>query len=53
MKRSVRITGVKKKEIDEEKLALAFLLLARSMQNNAGQTAAGARDSSVDESDED
>jgi hypothetical protein len=31
MKRDIRITGIKKKEIDDEKLALAFLLLARSI----------------------
>lgn len=51
MKRAVRITGVKQKEIDEEKLALAFLLLARSMQCDTRQ--AGAHDSKASETDED
>lgn len=34
MERDIRILGVKRKEIDEEKLALAFLLLARTLHEN-------------------
>lgn len=33
MKRDIRVIGVKRKEIDEEKLALAFLLLARTLHD--------------------
>ena len=36
MKRNISITGVRRKQLDEEKLALAFLLLARS-QHDARQ----------------
>jgi hypothetical protein len=32
MNRTVKIVGRKRKEIDEKKLALAFLLLAKSIQ---------------------
>lgn len=33
MERQIRIVGVKRKEIDEEKLALAFLLLAKTLHD--------------------
>jgi hypothetical protein len=35
MAKQIRISGVRRKEIDEEKLALAFLLLARSLHKRA------------------
>lgn len=41
MNRTVKIVGRRRKEIDEKKLALAFLLLAKSIQEenavNEGQ----------------
>lgn len=33
MERNIRIVGVKRKQIDEEKLALAFLLLAKTLHD--------------------
>jgi hypothetical protein len=32
MGRNIRVRGVKRKEVDEDKLALAFLMLARAIQ---------------------
>lgn len=32
MERDIRIVGIKRKQIDDEKLALAFLLLAKTLQ---------------------
>lgn len=34
MNRSVKVVGRRRKEIDEKKLALAFLLLAKSIQED-------------------
>ncbi len=41
MGRQIRVIGVKRKEIDEEKLALAFLLLARSLHDQKQPSSAG------------
>ena len=35
MDRSVRIVSIKRKEVDDEKLALAFLLLAKALREKA------------------
>jgi hypothetical protein len=32
MERNIRVRGVKRKEVDEDKLALAFLMLATAIQ---------------------
>lgn len=36
MTRRVRIKGIRREDIDEDKLALAFLLLAREIHHQAG-----------------
>ena len=38
MNKQVKIVGVKRKEIDDEKLALAFLLLAKALQERRRET---------------
>ena len=42
MNKQIKIVGVKRKEIDEEKLALAFLLLAKTLQEHKRDTEPGA-----------
>jgi hypothetical protein len=45
MERSVKIVGRRRKEIDEKKLALAFLLLAKSIQQeNVGSQDQGEQE---------
>jgi hypothetical protein len=39
MAREIRVRGVRRKQIDEEKLAYAFLLLARTLIDNADELA--------------
>lgn len=39
MARDIRIVGAKRKIIDEEKLALAFLLLAKNLHDELAQQA--------------
>jgi hypothetical protein len=39
MATDIRIVGVKRKAIDEEKLALAFLLLAKNLHDQQAQQA--------------
>lgn len=36
MTRRVRVQGIRRKQIDEDKLALAFLLLAKAIANSEG-----------------
>jgi hypothetical protein len=37
MARNIRIKAVKRREVDEDKLALAFLMLAKVIQKEAAQ----------------
>jgi hypothetical protein len=47
MARHIRVKGIKRKEVDEDKLALAFLMLAKVMlEQNEPQA---ERDSSPDD----
>jgi hypothetical protein len=47
MSRQIRVIGIKRKEIDEDKLALAFLLLAKTLHDEkpSEQPATSAGDS--------
>jgi hypothetical protein len=42
--RNVRVRGVRRKQIDEDKLALAFLLLAKTIHEQDQATADATRD---------
>lgn len=56
MARNIRIRGIKRKQIDEDKLALAFLLLAKTIheQDEAGTaTEPAAHDRAVGRADDD
>lgn len=46
--RNIRVRGVRRKQIDEDKLALAFLLLAKVIheQDNADEVAPAAHETS-------
>ena len=39
MARNIRVRGIKRKEIDEDKLALAFLLLAKVLHEDSADSA--------------
>lgn len=43
MGRNIRVKGVKRKEVDEDKLALAFLMLAKALREPAADESAGER----------
>ena len=49
MERQIRIVGIKRKEIDEEKLALAFLMLAKTLHNQHEQRETSTSDASSNE----
>ena len=40
MARNIRVRGVRRKAVDEDKLALAFLMLAKVLHESAPETAA-------------
>ncbi len=42
MTRHIRVRAIKRREVDEDKLALAFLMLARVLHEQAGSAAADA-----------
>jgi hypothetical protein len=41
MERHIIVRGIKRKEIDEEKLALAFLLLAKTLHEQREKSSGG------------
>ena len=41
MKRNIRVRGIRRKQIDEDKLALAFLLLAKIIHEQKDEDAVG------------
>ena len=43
MARSIKVRGIRRKQIDEDKLALAFLLLAKTLHEQTGGVPADER----------